>query len=119
MTGDPRVRLATKDDMEPIVRLAGEVFADLAARMGRPEHFPSPPSEPVRPDRLHRYAHLLATDPALQWVAEDGGTLVGAACGLEREGLWACRCSSCTRARRARGSAARCWSGPAAAPHAG
>ncbi len=88
MTGRPRLRLATEADVEPIARLAGEVFSDLAARLGRPEHFPSPPSEPIRSDRLHRHAHLLATDPALQWVAEDGGALVGAACGLEREGLW-------------------------------
>jgi len=42
----------------------------------------------VRERTLARVEHLAATDPGGVWVAEDGGTIVGAAMALVREGIW-------------------------------
>jgi len=81
--------MATEADVEPIVRLAGETFDDLDARTHRPDPWPAlTPGEPIPPHRIARHVQLLVTDPALQWVAEDDGELLGAACALVREGLW-------------------------------
>ena len=47
---------------------------------------------PPRPDPVFahpRYRHLATTDPDGAWVAEEDGTIVGAALALRREDVWA------------------------------
>lgn len=62
-----------------------------AAAIGRAAF--DPPDEIVTALALarseRRFAHLMATDPGGAWVAaDDDGTIVGAAMGIVREGLW-------------------------------
>jgi len=73
-------------DLDAVGELARAAFADLDRRE-RPWREAGGP--PPRTSGMTVRAHLLDTDPAGQWVAEDAdGALVGAACALVREGLW-------------------------------
>lgn len=76
------IRPMHSDDIPTVEELARTSFAiGSAAAVG--------PGEPERGWGLARTAHLLATDPAGAWVAEDAGVVVGHAMALLREGIWA------------------------------
>lgn len=54
-----------------------------------------------------RSRHLLRTDPAGCWAAEDGGELVGAALALVRDGIWGLSMMAVRPDRHARGTGGR------------
>lgn len=70
----------TLADVGAVSALATDTFADLDVRKGR-----TPRRRPPFPGR---YEHLLVTDPAGQWVAEDAEGLLGVACALRRGPVW-------------------------------
>jgi GNAT superfamily N-acetyltransferase len=79
----PSVRPLEASDIDAVLDVMVEAFADLNRRFGEP---PEPPG-PVAAGRL-RMARLLAADPGGAWVAERDGRVVGCSLGLIREGLW-------------------------------
>jgi GNAT superfamily N-acetyltransferase len=79
----PSVRPLESADIDVVVDVTVEAFADLNRRFGEP---PEPPG-PVAAGRV-RMARLLATDPEGAWVAERDGRVVGCSIGLIREGVW-------------------------------
>jgi GNAT superfamily N-acetyltransferase len=79
----PAIRPMREADSRAVHDLAIAAFEDLSARMGEP---PEPRPDPSRANL--RFGHLIRSDPAGAWVAEDDGQLVGAAVALMREGVW-------------------------------
>jgi GNAT superfamily N-acetyltransferase len=79
----PSVRPLESADIDAVLDVTVEAFADLNRRFGEP---PEPPG-PVAAGRV-RMARLLATDPEGAWVAERDGRVVGCSIGLIREGVW-------------------------------
>jgi ribosomal protein S18 acetylase RimI-like enzyme len=77
-----QIRPMTEDDVP-----AADVTAWAALREQIPDAFAHENEERSRRGR-YRIAHLLKTDPAGAWVADDGGEIVGVALALIREGLW-------------------------------
>lgn len=82
-----RVRPMLAGDAARVHALADRAFGDLAVRSGS-----GPSASYGSPAGIRcgvaRIRHLIATDPGGAFVAEDGGTLLGAALALQREGLW-------------------------------
>jgi GNAT superfamily N-acetyltransferase len=79
----PVIRPMTQDDVAAVHDLAVTTFEDLARRLHEPSG--------ARPDPLMahmRYRHLVRTDPAGAWVAEDERGIGGCALALKREGVW-------------------------------
>jgi GNAT superfamily N-acetyltransferase len=79
-----------RDDEVPAVeRLSDAAFLDLDRRT-LPRGWPEPTGRsPGRAERwVERTRHLLRTDAAGCWVAEDDGELVGFATSLTRELMW-------------------------------
>jgi GNAT superfamily N-acetyltransferase len=73
----------TEDDVAAVHDLAVTTFEDLSRRL----HEPAGP----RPDPLTahmRQRHLLRTDPAGAWVAEDERGISGCALAIRREDVW-------------------------------
>ncbi len=70
------------EDVEPAERLTARAYAGAI------------PGAPARrnPEQLDRWTtrlhHLIDTDPAGCWVAQDGGDLIGVAVALRRDMLW-------------------------------
>lgn len=60
-----------------------------------------------RPRQRRRISHLLATDPAGAWTAEDEGAPVGCALALRREGVWGLSLLALAEAHRGRGAGRR------------
>ena len=80
-----KVRPLTASDVADAQNLAMAAFTDLDERTHQAP-------EPVTPERIQRgrlrIAHLLETDPAGVFVAEDDGEVVGVALALRREDMW-------------------------------
>jgi GNAT superfamily N-acetyltransferase len=79
----PEIRPMKQDDVAAVHDLAVTTFEDLARRLHEPSG--------ARPDPLMahmRYRHLVRTDPAGAWVAEDERGIGGCALALKREGVW-------------------------------
>lgn len=79
------------------VPAANRVARDALA-FGRP-----PESETALRRAERRVAHLQRTDPGGAWVADAGGTLVGLALALVREGIWGLSLFAVAEAHRDRG----------------
>ncbi len=79
----PDMRPMTLDDVDSVLDLADAAFGDLGRRLGQP---PDPPRE--REPSLVRFRQPAVTDPGGAWIAQEGGTLVGAAQAIDREGVW-------------------------------
>jgi GNAT superfamily N-acetyltransferase len=73
----------TGDDVEAVHDAAVATFEDLAVRSGDP---PGPRPDPLMAHK--RYRHLVRTDPAGAWVAEDERGIGGCALALRREDVW-------------------------------
>lgn len=85
MTGVVSIRPMELADVEACERLWHESWTALR----RDFHLPVPDVTPERVERMQaRIRHLLRTDPAGGYVAEEGGRVVGLAQALVREGLW-------------------------------
>jgi GNAT superfamily N-acetyltransferase len=89
--GEVLLRPMRPDDAPLAERLSDEAFLDLDRRVLRRDQ---PDPEPRTPDHragwVARTRHLLDTDAAGCWVAQDAadGTMVGFATSLRREGTW-------------------------------
>ena len=83
------VRPMRPEDVPLAERLSSESFYELDLRMARPA-LPAPePRAAARAQQwVERTLHLLATDPAGCWVAEDASGLAGFATSFVREGTW-------------------------------
>lgn len=79
-----RVRPMTLDDVDGAQSLAEAAFADLSRRRGPARDTDVPWPSPFR----GRWRHVLATDPAGCWVAEDAQGLAGVSVGLRRGPVW-------------------------------
>src|SRR5215218_10236021 len=73
----------TEDDAEAVHAAAVATFEDLSLRSGEP---PGPRPDPLMAHK--RYRHLVRTDPAGAWVAEDERGIGGCALALRREDVW-------------------------------
>jgi GNAT superfamily N-acetyltransferase len=73
----------TEDDVEAVHAASVATFEDLSLRSGEP---PGPRPDPLMAHK--RYRHLVRTDPAGAWVAEDERGIGGCALALRREGVW-------------------------------
>ncbi|WP_137292803.1 GNAT family N-acetyltransferase [Nocardioides dongxiaopingii] len=83
------IRPMRADDVPTAERLSDEAFLELDRRVFRRDQ---PDPEPRRPDHsagwVERTRHLLGTDAAGCWVAEEDGAMLGFATSLRREGTW-------------------------------
>jgi GNAT superfamily N-acetyltransferase len=87
--GDLTIRPMTSDDVPAAERVSDEGFFELDVRMRKvsdPE--PSRRGDAHRAVWIERTRHLVATDPAGCWVAEDDTGLVGMVTSYRRETLW-------------------------------
>ncbi len=89
---DVILRPMRPDDVAVAERLSAESFHDMERR-ALPQPGQSGPEPQVRPpERARRWVdrthHVLATDPAGCWVAEDGEALVGFATSIVRDKTW-------------------------------
>jgi GNAT superfamily N-acetyltransferase len=73
----------TEDDVAAAHDLSVATFEDLSRRLGEP---PEPRPDPAMAHL--RYRHLVRTDPAGAWVAEDEHGISGCALALRREDVW-------------------------------
>jgi GNAT superfamily N-acetyltransferase len=86
---DYLIRPMTPGDVAPVEALTGEAFYDLdvrTQRTGWPQ--PSRRSDERAVAWRRRLSHLLGTDPAGCWVAEDADGVLGAAVALVRDKTW-------------------------------
>lgn len=80
------VRPMTAQDLDGVGETTSDAFRELSTRTG---HLYTEPDATAR-ERYRRElrGRLLETDPGGQWVAVDGGMVVGVASAIRREGLW-------------------------------
>jgi ribosomal protein S18 acetylase RimI-like enzyme len=83
------VRPMSLDDVPAVERLTDEAFHDLEVRTHR-TGWPSPERRApvVAAASRARMAHLLGTDPAGCWVADDESGVLGAAVSMRRDLTW-------------------------------
>ena len=83
------IRPMTDSDVPTAERLSDEGFHELDVRMHRPS-WPAPERRGARRSEqwVERTLHLLRTDPAGCWVADDDAGLVGFATSLVRDTTW-------------------------------
>jgi GNAT superfamily N-acetyltransferase len=83
------IRPMTHDDVTAVEQVTGVAFYELDVAT-RPPGFPAP--ERRSAERAagwrRRIGHLIDSDPDGCWVADDEGSVIGAAAALLREGLW-------------------------------
>jgi GNAT superfamily N-acetyltransferase len=78
-----------RDDVAAVERLTADAFLDLEVRTRRNGEPPPSRRSPERAVRWQdRVSHLLGTDPAGCWVAEDAAGLVGAVVSMRRDLTW-------------------------------
>jgi GNAT superfamily N-acetyltransferase len=79
------IRPMTAADVEASFDVQWAALSELDVRLGEttPEQ-----TDAIRARGISRVAHLLSTDPAGAWVAEQDGAVVGCALAFVREGMW-------------------------------
>jgi GNAT superfamily N-acetyltransferase len=89
MSADYFVRPMTPDDVPAVERLTDEAFHDLDVRTHR-TGWPAPERRDPAASAAWRarVGHLLGTDPAGCWVADDDGGVLGAAVSMRRDLTW-------------------------------
>ncbi len=89
MVADYYVRPMRPADVEAAQRVVGEAFDELDRRTARARDPEPPAPDPARAAAWRaRTSHLLATDPAGSFVAEDDQRVLGVAVGLRRDTTW-------------------------------
>ncbi|MTB83307.1 GNAT family N-acetyltransferase [Nocardioides marmotae] len=101
---DLLIRPMTEDDVAAAEAVSGAAFLEVdrhARRVADPEPTPRTPAH--RATWIERTRHLVRTDPAGCWVAEDAGGVVGLATSFRRETLWCLATYAVLPGRQGRG----------------
>src|SRR4051794_41122193 len=89
MAADYFIRPMSPDDVPAVERLTDEAYHDLDVRTHRPGWPPPERRSPAASAAWRaRVAHLVGTDPAGCWVADDESGVLGAAVSMRRDLTW-------------------------------